>query len=83
MLNLIRSVRSFIHYDYEGVEYTQIDENKWQSGDIDGEIITVTVENGMVTEILYEDTATGDPIRKRVFEYGMVELPEIPDYKAE
>ncbi len=79
---VLRSVRSFIHYDQEGVEYTKIEDNKWQST-VDGEIITVTVENEMVVEILYVEEDTNEPIEKIVFEYGTVELPEIPDYKTE
>ena len=81
--DLFRSARSFLYYDSEGVEYTQIDENKWQSNDVYGEIITVTIHNGFFAEIVYEDADTGRPLQKRVFEYGTVELPEIPDYKAE
>ena len=67
---------------YEGVNYTQISQNQYVSDrEYDGNIITVTIsDNGYISEILYCDANTGEPKWKYVYEFGNVELPEIPNY---
>jgi hypothetical protein len=76
-----KSVVNSLNID-KGLTYYQIDVNKYESDNsYDGNIITVTIsDNGYISEILYCDANTGEPKWKYVYEFGNVELPEIPNY---
>lgn len=71
-----------------GAEYHKVGANTWQSDLCEGLggheyiITTVTVNaDEYLSEVLYSDSATNEPIQKYVYQYGDVVLPELPDYK--
>lgn len=66
---------------HEGAKFYEDEKGVWKSFSLVGSTyVTAKVENGYITEIIYEDYMHR-PISKYVYEYGTTILPQIPDYK--
>ncbi len=66
---------------HEGARFYEAENGVWKSFSLVGSTyVTAKVENGYITEIVYENN-NHEPISKYVYEYGTTVLPEMPDYK--